>query len=112
MRGRALQGAAAAVIAALLVVFGGTTATATATASATEPVHAAPPAPAATAATPAPLIGPECRPSVVSAVLAALARNGTPVVPGQQVQYLQLTQTPDGAYRLELCVVTVPDGAA
>lgn len=54
-------------------------------------------------------IGPECRPGVVLSVLEALARNGTPVVPGQKVQYVQVTQGSDGIYRLELCTVTIPE---
>lgn len=53
-------------------------------------------------------VGPECRPGVVSSVLAALARNGVPLAPGKQFQYLQVTQGPDG-YFVEPCVVTVPD---
>jgi len=55
------------------------------------------------------MVGPECRPSVVAAVLAALAHNGTPVIPGQQVQYLQVSQRADGTYYVEPCVVTVPE---
>lgn len=55
-----------------------------------------------------PLVGPECRPDVVSSVLDSLARNGVPVIPGQQIQYLQVSQAPSGQFFLELCVVTVP----
>lgn len=59
------------------------------------------------APTPAP-IGPECRPNIVAAVLAALVQNGTPITPGQKIQYLQVSQRPDGSYYPELCVVTIP----
>lgn len=53
-------------------------------------------------------IGPECRPDVTGNVLSALARNGVSVLPGQEVQYLQVTRKSDGTYFLEPCIVTVP----
>ena len=64
-------------------------------------------APVTTQQSPAP-IGPECRPNIVAAVLAALVQNGTPIAPGQKIQYLQVSQRPDGSFYPELCTVTVP----
>ena len=62
---------------------------------------------ASTQQAPAP-IGPECRPNIVTSVLAALAQNGTPIAPGQKIQYLQVSQRADGSYFPELCTVTAP----
>lgn len=56
--------------------------------------------------------GPECRPDVVTSVLVPLARNGTPVIPGQKIQYLQVMRRTDGSYVLELCTVTIPSQSA
>lgn len=49
-------------------------------------------------------IGPECGPSTVSAVLAAVAGR---VIPGQKIQYIEVN---NGV--LILCTVTVPGGTA
>jgi hypothetical protein len=58
---------------------------------------------------PAPVpVGPECRPSVTSGVIAALAGTGVPLPAGRKIQYLQVSQRADGVYFLELCVVTIP----
>jgi hypothetical protein len=59
------------------------------------------------------LIGPECAPNVVSAVLVSLAANHVVVTPGQQFQYLQIAYVapPGGgapAPTVQLCTVTVP----
>jgi hypothetical protein len=61
--------------------------------------------------TPAPVqapVGPECRPSVTSGVLAALAATGTPLPTGRKIQYLQVSQRTDGVYFLEPCVIIIP----
>jgi hypothetical protein len=61
------------------------------------------------APTPTPVpIGPECRPSVTSGVIAALAGTGVPLPAGRKIQYLQISQRADGVYFLEPCVVTIP----
>lgn len=61
------------------------------------------------APTPTPVpVGPECRPSVTSSVIAALAGTGVPLPAGRKIQYLQVSQRADGVYFLEPCVVTIP----
>lgn len=60
-------------------------------------------------AAPQTYVGPECNPSTVTAVLAALARNGTVLPSGSKVQYLQVVTPPLPALPyLQPCVVTVP----
>lgn len=55
---------------------------------------------------PRPLIGPECAPNVVTAVLTVVTRT---VAPGTVIQYAQVRYDAVKArYVLEPCVVTVP----
>lgn len=61
---------------------------------------------AASAAPARTLVGPECNPSVSTAVLASLTANHIVLPPGSTVQYLQFV-TIGGVFTVQPCVVTI-----
>lgn len=71
-------------------------------------VGTAAPALAASAA-PTPLVGPECQPNIVAAVLVSLQTHNISLPPGTQLQYIEPVYGPSGALTgFRYCTVTTP----